>query len=60
MRLNFNYGATIIAAPVAHSPDVVAGTVRAMARLPRGYDRVDLRILEWIALAGSGHRVTFH
>jgi hypothetical protein len=37
---------------IAHSPIVVAAPAAAMARLPAGYDQVDVAILRWIAVEG--------
>ncbi len=36
-------------APTARAEDSLATQRAAVARLPAGYDRTDLRVLEWIA-----------
>jgi hypothetical protein len=37
---------------IAQSPIVVAVPAAAVARLPAGYDQVDVAILRWIAVEG--------
>ena len=41
-----------LAAVVAHSPIVLAKAEKPAARLPAGFDAVDLAILDWIAAEG--------
>ena len=39
----------------AHAPIAVAGPVHSLTRFPRGFERVDLYILNWILAAGAAH-----
>jgi hypothetical protein len=41
-----------LAAVVAHSQIVLAAAEKPAARLPAGFDAVDLAILDWIAAEG--------
>ena len=41
-----------IAALIARSPIVVAQLAKPAARLPAGFDDVDVAVLEWIAAEG--------
>jgi hypothetical protein len=41
-----------IAALIARSPIVVAQPVKSVARLPAGFDDVDVAVLDWIADEG--------
>ena len=41
-----------LAALIAHSPIVVAQPAMPAARLPAGFDDVDVAILDWIAAEG--------
>jgi hypothetical protein len=44
-----------ISSIVAHAPIAAARPVHSLSRLPYGFDRVDIYILDWIVAAGAGH-----
>jgi hypothetical protein len=42
----------ILAAVIARSPILIVAPARRLARLPAGFDEIDLAMLDWIAAEG--------